>query len=187
MSEINKIIRARKSVYPLQYIDKTIPNEIIWELLENANHAPTHRLTEPWRFKVFKEEGKSKLGDFLANKYKEITPDHNPSKFEKIIGNADKSGAMIAIILHRDPKEKVPEWEEIAAVSCAVENIWLSLSQYDLGGYWSSPVLAKYLGELVELKENESCIGFFYLGYCESNDRIVSKKSIREKVEFIEK
>lgn len=187
MSDINKTIRARKSVYPLQFIDKPIPNEIIWELLENANHAPTHRLTEPWRFKVFKGEGKVKLGTFLANKYKEITPEFNPSKFEKIQGNASKSGAIVAIILHRDPKERVPEWEEIASVACAVENIWVSLKQYDLGGYWSSPALSKYLGELVELKENESCIGFFYLGYCEANDRIITKKPIKDKVEFVEK
>ncbi|MFK7954180.1 MAG: nitroreductase [Ekhidna sp.] len=186
MSEINKIIRARKSVYPLQFIDKEIPNEIIWELLENANHAPTHRLTEPWRFKVFKEEGKRKLGDFLANKYKEITPDYNPSKFEKIKGNTEKSGAVIALILHRDPQERVPEWEEIAAISCSVQNIWLGLNQYDLGGYWSTPALTKYLGEIVDLKENESCIGFFYLGYCNSNDRIIKKKTIKDKVEFIE-
>lgn len=186
MSDINEVIRARKSVYPLQFIDKPIPNEIIWELLENANHAPTHRLTEPWRFKVFKEEGKARLGAFLADKYKQITPDYNPSKLEKIRGNAEKSGAMIAIILHRDPQERIPEWEEIAAVACAVENIWIGLRQYDLGGYWSSPALTKYLGELVELKENESCIGFFYLGYCETNNRIVVKKSIKDKVEWIE-
>lgn len=185
MSKINEIIRARKSVYPLQFIDKPIPNEIIWELLENANHAPTHRLTEPWRFKIFKDGGKVRLGQFLANKYKEITPDFAQSKYEKILGNTEKSGAILAIILHRDPQERVPEWEEVAAVSCAVENIWISLGQYELGGYWSSPALTKYLGELVDLKENESCIGFFYLGYHEPNDRIATKKSIKEKVEFI--
>lgn len=186
MSSINEIVRKRRSVYPAQYIDKPIPKEILSELLINANHAPTHRLTEPWRFKIFTGEGKRKLGEFLAEKYQETTPDPVSSKVEKIKSNPVKAGAILAIILHRDPKERVPEWEEIASVACAVQNIWLSLDQYELGGYWSSPPLSKYLGEHVDMSKNESCIGFFYIGYCESSEPIVQKQPIDEKIEWIE-
>ena len=92
---------------------------------------------------------------------------------------------MLAIILHRDPEERVPEWEEVASVACAVQNIWLALDQYELGGYWSSPALCEHLGEHIALKENESCIGFFYMGYCESSARIITKKPIEDKIEWI--
>ncbi len=184
MSQINETIRARKSVYPRQYIDKPIPKNIIEELLENANHAPTHRLTEPWRFKVFTDEGKNKLGDFIAEKYKETTAEFSEAKYEKTKNNFSSAGAVLAIVSHRDPDERVPEWEEIASVACAIQNIWISLRQYELGGYWSSPALADHLGELISLKPNEKCLGFFYLGYCESNDRIMEKGPIEEKVEW---
>ncbi len=186
MSSVNEIIRKRRSVYPAQYIDKPISKEILSELLLNANHAPTHRLTVPWRFKVFTGEGKAKLGEFLAAKYEEITSDFVDSKKEKIRSNPGKAGAVLAIILHRDPQERVPEWEEIASVACAVQNIWIGLDQYGLGGYWSSPALCKYLNEHVAMKENETCIGFFYIGYCEPSDRIISKGPIEEKIEWIE-
>ncbi len=186
MSTINEVIRTRRSVYPLQYIDKPIPKEILNELLINANHAPTHRLTEPWRFKVFTGEGKVKLGEFLSTKYRETVVDFNSSKYEKIKTNTKRAGAVIAVILHRDLQERVPEWEEIASVACAVQNIWVTLAQYELGGYWSTPKLAQYLPELVKLKENERCIGFFYMGYCEPSNKIVSKKPIEEKIEWIE-
>lgn len=184
MSQLNQIIRSRKSVYPAQYIDKPIPKEIIKELLENANHAPTHRLTEPWRFKVFIDEGKAKLGDFLSEKYKSTASDFSETKFDKISTNINKAGAVVAIVLHRDLKERVPEWEELAATACAVQNIWISCQQYGLGGYWSSPALASHLHEHIQLEENERCIGFFYLGYHQPNDRIVAKKPIEEKVEW---
>lgn len=187
MSNVNEIIRKRRSVYPLQYIDKPIPKEILEELLLNANHAPTHRLTEPWRFKVFTGEAKKRLGEFLAQKYQEITPGFVSSKFEKIKSKPEQAGAVLAIILHRDPAERVPEWEEVASVACAVQNIWIALDQYELGGYWSSPALCKFLGEHVHLEENETCIGLFYMGYCKPSDRIVAKKPIEEKVEWIEK
>lgn len=184
MSQINQIIRARKSVYPRQYIDKPIPKNIIEELLENANHAPTHRLTEPWRFKVFIDDKKIALGEFMANKYKALSSEFSEAKYEKTKNNFSSAGAVIAIILHRDPQERVPEWEEIASVACAIQNIWISCSQYDLGGYWSSPTLVEHLDEFINLKANEKCLGFFYLGYCESNDRIVKKGPVKEKTEW---
>lgn len=187
MSKINETIRKRRSVYPLQYIDKPIPREILEELLKNANHAPTHKLTEPWRFKVFTGEARKKLGEFLAKKYQETTPEFSQAKFEKIASNPSKAGAVLAIVLHRDPAQRVPEWEEVAAVACAVQNMWVSLDQYGLGGYWSTPALCQFLGEHVPLKENEKCIGFFYIGYCEPGDRIINKGSIEKKVEWITK
>lgn len=186
MSNINEAIRARRSVYPAQFIDKPIPKEIIKTLLSNANHAPTHRLTEPWRFRVFTGGGKTGLGHFLAEKYKVVTPNYVEGKVDKIKKNCEKAGAVLAIILHRDPQERVPEWEETASVAMAVQNIWLALDQYELGGYWSSPEFSKYLGEHVVLKENERCIGFFYIGACEPLERIIKKGPIEEKVEWIE-
>ena len=186
MSNINEAIRARRSVYPMQFKDKLISKEIIRTLLLNANHAPTHRLTEPWRFKVFLGEGKTRLGEFLAKKYQEVTSNYVEGKVEKIRKNLKKASVVIAIILHRDPQERVPEWEETASVAMAVQNIWLALDQYELGGYWSSPGLTRYLGEHIELKANERCIGFFYIGHCEPLDRIMKKGPIEEKVEWIE-
>ena len=55
---LNKIIRNRKTIYPTQFSDKEIPESVISEILENAIHAPTHKMTQPWFFKVYK--GKSK-------------------------------------------------------------------------------------------------------------------------------
>ena len=58
---LNDIIRNRRSVYPNQFNGKTVSNEVIIELLLNANTAPTHRMTQPWFFKVFSEKSKLKL------------------------------------------------------------------------------------------------------------------------------
>ena len=186
MSNINEAIRTRRSVYPAQFINKTIPKEIISALLVNANHAPTHKLTEPWRFKVFLNQAKEELGSFLAEKFKETAGAFSEAKYQKIKKNCESSGAVLALILHRDEQERVPEWEEIASLSMAVQNIWVALDQYELGGYWSSPPLRDFLGEHVSLKPNESCFGFFYLGYCEPLDRIMKKGPIEDKVEWIE-
>ena len=80
----------------------------------------------------------------------------------------------------------MPEWEEIAAVACAIQNLWIALDQYELGGYWSSPKLREFLGEHVTLESNETCLGFFYLGYCHPSSKTTPKRPIDEKVEWFE-
>lgn len=153
-------------------------------MVTNANHAPTHKLTEPWRFKVFTGNAKVKLGAFLAEKFKEKFDGSNTAKIKKIKANCEAAGAVIAIVMHRDVDQRVPEWEEVAAVSMAVQNIWIALDQYELGGYWSSPPLKDYLGEHVNLATNESCLGFFYIGHCEPLDKVVKKGPIEDKLEW---
>ena len=56
---LNSIIKERRSVFPASYIPKEIPKHVIEQILENANYAPTHKLTQPWRFVVLRNEAKT--------------------------------------------------------------------------------------------------------------------------------
>ena len=51
------------------YTGGKINDSIILQLLENANWAPTHKLTEPWRFKVFTDKGLKQFAEYQANEY----------------------------------------------------------------------------------------------------------------------
>jgi len=157
-------IKKRRSVYPEQYNDTPVTRNEITQILEAANWAPTHKKTEPWRFKVFRESAKENLGTFLADKYQETVENFSEFKQNKIKLKASKSSCVIAICMQRDPNVSLPEWEEIAAVAMAVQNMWLVAHDLGVGAYWSSPALIQYLGEHVHLNEGEKCIGFFYMG-----------------------
>ena len=63
-------IEARRSIFPKQYNDRPIKNEDIKLILKAANFAPTHKKTEPWRFKVLQNFHKNEFGKFLSEKYK---------------------------------------------------------------------------------------------------------------------
>lgn len=71
--EINHLIRVRRSVFPKDYSGETVPDRVIEQMLENANWAPTHKLTEPWRFVVFAGEGRKALAAFQSECYKQVT------------------------------------------------------------------------------------------------------------------
>ncbi len=77
------IIKNRRSIMPNQYNDTPIDEIELNKILESANWAPTHRKTEPWRFKVFQNKAKLKLGDFLAIKYQNTTQNFSKFRFEK--------------------------------------------------------------------------------------------------------
>ncbi|WP_298317991.1 nitroreductase [uncultured Aquimarina sp.] len=184
---LNQIIRERRAIFPSQYNDKPVSKEFIKILLENANWAPTHRLTEPWRFKVLQGEAKDRLGTFLSDTYTDITPEESfsPFKHKKIKDKCTAASSIIVICMQRDPKERVPEWEEIAATAMAVQNMWLTCTANEVGCYWSSPALIKYMNEFFEFEEGERCLGFLYLGNYNKDKTLNSKRnSIEEKVEW---
>jgi nitroreductase len=166
---IDQLIQSRRSVFPAQFAGGLLNDTDIERLLKNANWAPTHLHTEPWRFMVFSGESMESLMHFLAGLYKEITlPEHfSLAKFEKYTERMAKTSHVIAIGMARHENTGIPEEEEIAAVAMAVQNMWLTLADIPgAGGYWSSgslvytPQMEEYLGWSPEVR----CLGLFYLG-----------------------
>lgn len=182
---ITTLIRRRRSIFPKSYLpDAPVSREEIELLLENANWAPTHRLTEPWRFQVFQSEAsRNALGDYLSEYYKKTTPAEQFSE-EKYLKNGEnprRAGAVIAICMQRDPEARVPEFEEIAAVAMAVQNMWLSCTELGLGCFWSSPKAALEAGDFLKLQPGERCLGLFYIGRHEMPEIPGKRGPIAEK------
>lgn len=179
---INDLIRRRRAIFPKSYIDRDIPEEIVHQLLENARWAPTHRMTEPWRFIIFQGEGRRKLGEFMSASYLENTPTERFSDmaFQKMLLNPQRAGCVIAICMQPDPDERIPEWEEIAATACAVQNMWLTATAYGLGAYWSTPGVVVNNDAVPGLKPGERCLGIFYVAYHDMPE-VEGKRSPVEK------
>lgn len=185
VSDISSLIRRRRSVFPPTYIPgKPVERALIEQLLENANWAPTHRLTEPWRFKVFhSEESRQRLSAYLSDFYlKNTAPESfSEEKMKKSGENPLRAGAVIAIVMQRDPEERIPEFEEIASVAMAVQNVWLTCAAEGLGCYWSTPRAALEANTFLELLPGERCLGFFYLAWHEMPDTPGKRRAVAEK------
>lgn len=184
-NEILKAIHYRRTVNQNSFTDKPISQADIMLILEAANAAPTHKRTQPWRFVVFQEAGLLQLGTELSRIYKAITPaEKYTALMEENMGKkATQSNVAIAIIVNYTGD--VPEWEELAATSCAVQNIWLAAHSLGIGGYWATPGLINHLTEFLALAENQKCIGLFYLGHHESDPREPVRTAIADKVRWV--
>ncbi|MCG2419901.1 nitroreductase [Aequorivita sp. F47161] len=161
---ISNTIKSRRAVFPAQYNKEPIEKQEVEKILEAANWAPTHKRTEPWRFKVFHGVSQVGLGKFMAETYKQTAENFSEFTYNKFMDNPVKAGCVLAICMQRDPKESIPEWEEIAATAMAVQNMWLTAHDMGIGAYWASPSILKYLDKFIQMEDGEQCLGFFYLG-----------------------
>lgn len=50
---LEDIIKSRRSIFPKDYTAEAIPQDVLDKILESANYAPSHKKTNPWRFRIF--------------------------------------------------------------------------------------------------------------------------------------
>ncbi len=161
---LKQIIEQRRSIFPKDYSDSEISQEILDEILHSATLAPNHKRTKPWRFKIFKGEEKAKLASEMQAIYKATQPEQTflEKKYQDIGFKINKADAVASIVVNFSGM--VPEWEEIAAVSMAVQNMYLTCTANSIGCYWSSPGIVNHLKESLTIEENQKCLGLFYMG-----------------------
>ncbi|KQC01990.1 nitroreductase [Pedobacter sp. Hv1] len=184
---LTKIIQERRSIFPASYIQKEIPTAVIEQILTSANYAPTHKLTQPWRFVVIRKEAKTRLGQTLGQLYTEHVSAEKfmQKKFDSFTQKTAQADCILAVNIQFHP-DKVPNWEEIAAVACAVQNMALTAEALNVGAYWSSPPLIDHLDDFLGLAENEKCFGLFYMGYHNDEPRPANRTPIADKVKWLE-
>jgi len=183
---IKQVINQRRSIFPPSYTGQDISKELLTELLDCADAAPTHKLTQPWRFVVFREQGLVRLADQLESLYMAHTSPEQflQKKLENTRNKVLRSGAVMAIVASYSGT--VPQWEELAATACAVQNLWLAASAAGIGGYWSSPGTIKHMGDFLDLAAHEECLGFFYMGYHDEPPREARRGPVAEKIRWEE-
>lgn len=169
LSEITAVIQNRRTIYPENYTDRKVHKEIVKSVLNNALWAPTHGMTQPWRFKVFMDDKVNELAEFLPNLYKDLVPEEKWSekKITKLSTRPTMASAIVAVCMQRDEHETIQEIEEIEAVACAVQNMHLTCTAYGIGGFWASPkiIYSPKMNEFLGLGEKDKCLGLFYMGY----------------------
>lgn len=186
LSEISEVIKNRRTIFPEQFSDRKVHREQIEVLLNNAIWAPNHGLSQPWQFKVFMENGRIKLADFLGEMYTKLTPqaDFNEGKYNMLKNRPLLAGAVIAVSLKRNPESRISELEEIEAVACAIQNMYLTCTAWGLGGFWSTPKLiyTPEMNTFLGTGESDKCLALFYVGYPKAD--LEWPKSRRKPIEY---
>ena len=131
-------IRTRRTVK--DFTGAPISLELLNDLCEQASWAPTHRMTQPWRFSVLDQPAIMRLGAFLmATPAIVAVPDpaKGAAKLAKLLERLPTLGAMIQVTWVRDRNPAI-DLEEHAAASAAVQNVLLAATAAGVGSFWST-------------------------------------------------
>jgi nitroreductase len=170
---ISDIIKKRRTVKPAKMNGKKIADDDIRELLQLADWAPTHKMTEPWGFIVYPGDKAREFAKEHAELYrkKTVPEKFEQTKYDKILGNGNNVSHIIVAVMKRDAAERIPVLEEIAATSAAIQNILLGATAKGIAIFWSSGgmVHKNEMKEFLGLNKDDIVMGILYLGYSDSS------------------
>ena len=188
---LDEIIRNRRTIKPPMMGDAPVSEEDLQAILENANWAPTHGLTQPWRFRVIRGDARGELADAFANLYETAIPidEQKEGKADKLRDMARLAPVVILVCMERQKIEKIRELEEIEAVACAVQNMHLTAASRGLGAFWSTPpfIYKPEMNTYLGLGEKDRCLGIFYVGHpsADTNWPKGRRQPIADRVEYV--
>ena len=188
-SVVEKTITHRRSIKPSNFNNKKINDDDINRLLQLAHFAPNHGSTEPWLFKVYKNDALQNFCTAHANLYKQNAgDDFMQSKYDKLAAMGNTASHLIIAIMQRGALPKIPVWEELAAVSCAVQNVLLGAESLGAAGFWSTGGMttSNALKNYLQLREDDMVVGLLFLGYADHSSYVKQRhSSLSSKVEWM--
>jgi len=166
---LQEIIRGRRSTKPSLMNGKNIDQASVQYLLELADWAPTHGRTEPWRFIVYTGESLKQFCEQHADLYKAHTDEDKftTAKYQGIIQQAEKVSHLVLVYMKRQPTQKIPVIEEIAATAAAIEHILLGAQALGIAALWSTGGMTHHesMKKMLGLTADDLVMGLLYLGY----------------------
>lgn len=184
---VAETIKKRRTIKAQAMNGNKIPNGHIAAILELANWAPTHGYTEPWRFIVY--ENPADFCSQHAEVYKQnsMGDNFNATVYNNLQHQGDKVSHIIVAVMKRGDLPKIPAFEEIAASSCAIQNMLLGATALNIASFWSTggmalkPVLRDVLG----YGDDDQIMGILYFGYADEHSEGKRNTPIEEKITWV--
>jgi nitroreductase len=168
--DVTEAIMRRRSVP--QMGDRVPDRADVEALLEAAVMAPTHHMTQPWRFIVVAGAAREALGAVMGATLRRSLCD-DPHAVERAQAEAAKplrAPAILTVVYVPSDHPKAIESEDRSSVGAAMQNILLAAEERGLATFLrtgpaaTDPHVAAHLG-LEPGPPAEEIAGFIYLGY----------------------
>jgi nitroreductase len=200
--EFNEVVKKRRSVRAFN--SEPVPKEIVLELLETANMAPSATNSQPWSFLVlekndlealfliteeaFNERFGAMPRDEVDKKLSRLSiPDEDKfkglSRFYKTLGGAP---VVIVVCVNRGESD-YNSLLNIASASAAVQNLLLAASNHNLGSCWMMGPLQKrdkQIKDLLKIPADQDIIAMVPIGYPEREPLPPAKTAAMDKTRW---
>ncbi|MBO9607334.1 MAG: nitroreductase [Paenibacillaceae bacterium] len=179
---IAELIRTRRTVRLFK--PDPVPTPLILELLDIAIWAPNHMNRQPWRFILFREDGRKRIAEAMIGTYtvedRETFGGKKKAYFENV-------PAHLVVVLKEDPRQKV--WDEdYAAVCSLIQNFQLAAWERGLGVFWRTNGYNYDPGfrDAVGVRPGEKIAGLLHIGYPDAIPREQPRTSAAQLTTIVE-
>ena len=153
-----------------QYGSEPVDDATIRELVDLARHAPNHKLTQPWRFRVLGPDARSRLEAACGEK-------------EAIKLRRAPTLIVATAVLSGDPHM---DHEDLLATACAVYAVLLGATDRGLASYWRTPLALDEPAArtVLGLEPNERIVALIHLGPVASEPPEKERAPLEEILSF---
>lgn len=184
MSDVIQALQNRTSIPRLT---APAPGRVALEtLFRCAVRAPDHGRMRPWRFVVLEGDALHRLGEAFEAAGLADDPGADAVKRTRWREMPLRAPLIIVAIARLQPNPKVPDWEQVAAVATAVQNLQLAAGALGFGSMWRTgemtlaPVVKQYLG----MAPTDRIVAFLYMGTPEGEARAPEFQPLEQCVEY---
>ncbi len=153
-------LRGRRSVVRLT---RPAPSdEEFVGMVEDCATCPDHGRLRPWRLVLVRGRARETLGKAFAAG----VPISETQARARAAAKPLRAPLLVSIIFTPRPNPKVPEWEQLAAVTAVVHSLLLLLHAQGWGALWRTGGLdsSSHVAKLLGLDAGERCLGWLYVG-----------------------
>jgi nitroreductase len=136
------------------------------QLLRIAVRVPDHGKLTPWRFILFEGDARAAAGDVLAERWRELYPDHSDAMIEEQRGLMLRAPVVLGVISTASEHPKIPVWEQQLSAGALCQNIVIAATAMGLGCQWVTGWYAfdEQVCAIFGVGEHERVAGYIYLG-----------------------
>lgn len=180
LNAVYKVITERRDMR--HFLPTPIAPEILERILQAAHHAPSVGLMQPWRFIRITSTQTRKAIHALVNKERALTAQaigeyENTARMAeflrlKVEGVLECGELLVATLCNKREehifgRRTLPEMD-IASVSCAIQNMWLSARAEGLGMGWVSIFDPLELAQLLNIPSDAKPLAILCIGHVNS-------------------
>lgn len=135
-------------------------------ILEAGMRVPDHGRLTPWRFIVIRGDARSKLGDRIAEIYRNRNPEAIDEQVEIERERLMRAPVVVAVVSRTVKEHKIPVWEQTLSSGAACQNLLVAALSMGYAAQWITewyaydPDFRAALG----LAPDDQIAGYVYLG-----------------------
>lgn len=162
--DLATLIRSRRTSL-LMDRERPVPTDVVAELCGLATWAPNHKKTWPWRFALFTDDGRRRLGETMVADMREAGVG-DEVKHTKTTGKYMRAPAVLVVAAAPHDNEML-DVENRDAVAAGVQNLLLGATALGLASFWSTPGLTRppRVLDLCGFDRADRIVGIIYLGW----------------------